>query len=131
MQICQRLACKIACFCTQKCMRLAGKTLKSQVRIPAKRWPNNPPSPGKNTRKRRQNIWNCRQKTCILQAKHPQSHAKRAAIAGKKNSQLQISETESCRWSCLQLAGFITCGRVYSAWGASRVDAGVFNCLYW
>ena len=58
MQICPRLACKIACFCWQKYMQLTGKNTRSA---------------GKNTHN--------------LRKKNMQFHAELLAIAGNLQSQ--------------------------------------------
>ena len=69
IQICSRTACKIACFCRQKYMQLAGKNTKMA---------------GKNTRKRRQEYPQSQAKIhAICGQQYPQSQATIPAIAGK------------------------------------------------
>ena len=102
VQIYPRLGCKIACFCTQKYMQFAGENTRTIA--------------GKNTR-------NCTQNYLQLQAICYHT-------AGKFTCKLHVSWLASCKWSYPQLACFITCYHMYSAWGACRVETGKFTCFY-
>ena len=81
-----RNSCKIACFCRQKYMQLAGK-----------------------------NTSNLKQKYLQLQAKSPQLQAKIRAIAVKstrnckKIRAIAVKNTRNCRQYCYYTAGKITC----------------------
>ena len=124
MQICPRLACKIACFCKQKYMQLTGKntgiaginTRQTQAKTTA--------NAGKNTRKI------TGKKTCNSTQNYLPLQAICHHTAGKITCKLKVSLPASCRWSYLQLACFINCYRVYSAWGVCRLEAGKFTCIY-
>ena len=76
MQICPRLACKNACFCSQKYMQLAGKNTRIAGENNCKRRKKYPPNAGKiNCERRKKYPHNRRQKNL-------QFHAELPAIAG-------------------------------------------------
>ena len=91
MQICSRLACKIACFCRQKYMQLTGKntgiagknTRQTQAKITA--------NAGKNARTM------AGKKTCNSTQNYLQLQAICHHTAGKFTCKLQVSQPASCR----------------------------------
>ena len=116
MQNCLLLQAKIHATYRQN-TGIAGKnTRQTQAKITA--------NAGKNTRTI------AGKKTCNSTQNYLQLQAICHHTAGKFTCKLQVSWPASCRWSYLQLACFINCYRVYSAWGACRLVAGKFTYIY-